>query len=439
MDIANNSKASGLNFCLGNWTAMGTDILAAIRHFGERGQIVYGHAQGVQGTVPKFQECFLDEADCDFLAVLQAFKEVGFDSAPASGTLSTHALRKRDWRAGICLRSWVSAGTTEGSWILGVGLTWNRTYVGGASLPRLGGQMQYRRFGKTNWQVSEIGLGGSWFYGRPEFGLKPFSYGARIVERALELEINYFDTAPLYGQGRSEEVLGAALKGVTEPYYLATKVGYYPEPFDYTRDTVWRGFEASLKRLQRDKVDLLQIHEAEQAGWDGIFGAGRTLETLLEIQEQGLTQHIGLTGSDLELMRDVLKESDVFVSVITFLKYDLLTQQAKEILVPTAAERDVAVITASPLHAGLLGSKRELWMQNSRFADLYDKLEQVEVLLADQPEDITHIALRYLLSDSRVSILLSGVASIEELETSVSVADGHYLPPELIAQIEAIK
>ena len=299
--------------------------------------------------------------------------------------------------------------------------------------------MQYRRFGKTDWQVSEIGLGGSWFYGRPEFGLKPFSYGARIVERALELGINYFDTAPLYGQGRSEEVLGAALKGVTEPYYLATKVGYYPEPFDYTRDTVWRGFEASLKRLQRDKVDLLQIHEAEQAGWDGIFGTGRTLETLLEIQEQGLTQYIGLTGSDLKLMRDVLKASDVFVSVITFLKYDLLTQAAKKILVPTAAERDVAVITASPLHAGLLGSKRELWMQSGRFADLHDKLEQVEALLTDQPEDITHIALRYLLSDPDVSILLSGVASIEELETSVSVADGHHLPPELIAQIEGIE
>ena len=260
-----------------------------------------------------------------------------------------------------------------------------------------------------------------------------------LSERALELGINYFDTAPLYGQGRSEEVLGAVLKGVTEPYYLATKVGYYPEPFDYTRDTVWRGFEASLKRLQRDKVDLLQIHEAEQAQWEGIFGAGRTLETLLEIQEQGLTKYIGLTGSDLGLMRDVLKESDVFVSVITFCKYDLLTQEAKEILVPTAAERDVAVITASPLHAGLLGSKRELWMENGRFADLYNKLEQVEALLADQPEDITHIALRYLLSDSRVSILLSGVASIEELETSVSVADGHYLPSKLIAQIEVLE
>ncbi len=85
MEVADNSSASGLNFCLGNWTAMGTDILAAIRHFGGRGQIVYGHAQGVQGTVPSFRECFLDEADCDFLAVLRTFKEVGFNSVLLPG------------------------------------------------------------------------------------------------------------------------------------------------------------------------------------------------------------------------------------------------------------------------------------------------------------------------------------------------------------------
>ena len=297
--------------------------------------------------------------------------------------------------------------------------------------------MQYRRFGKTEWQVSEIGMGGSWFYGRPEEGLQPVSHGVAVVERALELGINYFDTAPLYGKGRSEEVLGTALKGVTQPYYLATKVGYYPEPFDYTRDAVWRGFEDSLKRLQRDKVDLLQIHEAEKAGWEGIFGKQRTLETLLEIQEQGLTQHIGLTGSDLELMRDVLKESDVFVSVITFLKYDLLTQSAKEILVPTAAERDVAVICASPLHAGLLGSKRDRWVDQGRYADLFDKMERVETLLADQNEDMAHLGLRYLLSDPRVKVVLSGVADIAELEVSISVSDGVHLPAELIEEIDA--
>jgi len=298
--------------------------------------------------------------------------------------------------------------------------------------------MRLRRFGRTGWQVSEIGLGGSWFYGRPEEGLKPLSYGVCIVERALELGINYFDTAPLYGRGRSEEALGTALQGVTMPHYLATKVGYYPEPFDYSRDAVWRGFEASLKRLRRDRVDLLQIHEAEQAGWEGIFGKGRALEALSEIQEQGLAQYLGLTGSDLELMRAVLMESDRFVSVLTFCQYDLLVQEAKEILAPAAAQRDVAVIAASPLHGGLLGSKRDHWMKHGRFADHYDNLKRVEALLNDQPEDIARIALRYLLSDSRVSVVLSGAATIEELEASASVSDGRYLPEELIERIETI-
>lgn len=298
--------------------------------------------------------------------------------------------------------------------------------------------MHYRAFGKTGWQVSEIGLGGSWFYGRPEMGLKPVSHGVGVVERALELGVNYFDTAPLYGRGRSEEVLGVALKGVTEPYYLATKVGYFPEPFDYTRDAVWRGLDASLKRLKRDRVNLIQIHEAEKAGWDGLFGKGRTLETLLEIQSQGICDHIGLTGSDLDLMSRALKETDAFVSVITFCKYDLLTQEATQDLVPTAAEQDVAVICASPLHAGLLGSKKEHWMAQDRFTDLYDRLEAIEDLLKDQKEPLTRTALRYLLSDQRVTMLLSGVSDIGELEDCVAVSDGAYLPEDLIREIEEI-
>lgn len=74
-----NSPASGLNFCLGNWTATGIDTIAAIDHFGRRGQIIYGHAQGVRGAVPSFRECFLDESDCDFLGVIEALNTVGFD------------------------------------------------------------------------------------------------------------------------------------------------------------------------------------------------------------------------------------------------------------------------------------------------------------------------------------------------------------------------
>ncbi len=297
--------------------------------------------------------------------------------------------------------------------------------------------MKYRRFGKSDWQVSEIGLGGSWFYGRPEFGLKPFSHGVAIVERALELGINYFDTAPLYGKGRSEEVLGHALKGVEQPYYLATKVGYFPEPFDYTRDTVLRGFEASLKRLQRDRVDLVQIHESEQAGWEGVFGPGRTLEALRELQEQGLTTHIGLTGSDLPLMTSILDEVDDFTSVITFLKYDMLVQDAQQDLIPSTRRNDAALICASPLHGGLLGSKRDHWRESGRFSQLYARQERVEAVLARHGLDSVDAGLRYLLSDDSVGMLLSGVDSIEELETSVAASTAGPLPVSVIDEINA--
>ncbi|MDP6506814.1 MAG: aldo/keto reductase [Planctomycetota bacterium] len=296
--------------------------------------------------------------------------------------------------------------------------------------------MNYRRFGKTEWQVSEIGMGGSWFYGRPEYGLLPPEHGIAIIERAFELGINSFDTAPLYGKGRSEKVVGMALKNETRPYYLATKVGYSPEPFDYTRDTVWRGFEDSLERLDRDSVDLIQIHEAEQAGWDGIFGKGMCLQALHEMKEQGLVKEIGLTGSDLDLMTDALKTGE-FVSVITFLKYDMLVQTAKEKLIPTAIENDVAIILASPLHAGLLGSKRDQWLEK-RFSGLRSKVERIEALLADQNQPISQLGLRYLLADANVSLLLSGVSSIEELEDSAAASASGPLPQSLVEIIERV-
>ena len=297
--------------------------------------------------------------------------------------------------------------------------------------------MEYRSFGKTGWRVSEIWLGGSWFYGRSEMGLKPVSHGVSVVQRALELGINYFDTAPLYGKGRSEEVLGEALRGVIEPYYLATKVGYYPEPFNYTRDDVWRGIDASLKRLKRDHLHLLQLHESEQAGWEGIFGKGRALEAMLEAKEQGIADEVGLTGSDLDLMARVLEETDVFVSVITFLKYDLLTQEARDKLIPTAVDREVAVICASPLHGGLLGSTRDRWVQRERFSELHPRLRQIESLLENEEEPIERIGLRYL-SDPRVSLVLSGVQDIAELEASCSVSDSRHLDAGLIEAIEGM-
>jgi L-galactose dehydrogenase len=297
--------------------------------------------------------------------------------------------------------------------------------------------VRYRTFGRTGWQVSEIGLGGAWFYGRPEWGILPPEHGIAVVHRALELGINYIDTAPLYGKGRSEEILGLALEATDRPCYLATKVGYYPEPFDYSRDCVWRGFEESLKRLRKDRVDLIQIHESEVAGWDRIFGKGGTLEALKEMRDQGLVGDVGITGADLDLLTRAVATGE-FASVITYLKYDLLVQTANETLIPTAAEHGVGVICASPLHFGLLGSKRDDFLREGRFPEAHGRLRQLDAILANEPEPMSRLGLRYLLSNPNVTVVLSGVATVEEVEDSAAVSDGRPLDPALIQQIEAL-
>ena len=103
-----------------------------------------------------------------------------------------------------------------------------------------------------------------------------------------------------------------------------------------------------------------------------------------------------------------------------------------------AAPKRRSAAAASPLHAGLLGSKRDTWMAQGRYADLYPKLEKLEALLADEEGDMPDHGLRYLLSDPQVSVILTGAATADALATSTAVSDGRHLSRELIAKIESI-
>ncbi len=111
-------------------------------------------------------------------------------------------------------------------------------------------------------------------------------------------------------------------------------------------------------------------------------------------------------------------------------------QDARQALVPAAVAADAALICASPLHAGLLGSRRDHWRRQGRFEDRYERLERVEKVLARHGLSPADAGLRYLLSDPRVATVLSGVDSVAELERSVAASDAGPLDAELIRQIE---
>jgi aryl-alcohol dehydrogenase-like predicted oxidoreductase len=168
------------------------------------------------------------------------------------------------------------------------------------------------------------------------------------------------------------------------------------------------------------------------------------MEALREIRDQGLVSHIGVTGANLELLTRLVSTGE-FASVITYLKYDLLVQSANETLIPTAASHNTAVVLGSPLHMGLLGSQRNAMLEEGKFSDVHDKLRRLEAMLraegvlGDDPEELPRLGLRYLLSNPNVTTLLSGVATVAEIEVSAAVSEKPHLDPELIRKIEALE
>jgi len=293
--------------------------------------------------------------------------------------------------------------------------------------------LRHRSFGRLGWQVSEVGLGGAWLAGRG--GNLTVEQGAEIVHAALALGVNYIDTARYYG--RSEETLGVALEGVTQPYYLATKAGCVPHNFDYSADAVLRSFETSLRLLRRDRVDLLQIHDANSAGWDRVMRKGGALTALHRLQREGVVAAVGVTGRNPDILARFVA-TDEFDSVLSYCDYDLTTRLAREVLLPVATEHRVAVVLGSPLRVGLLGLPRDAALPGHA-APLHPKLERLFDLAEREGMPLRHLALRYLLSDADVATVLTGAGSADELRDALAAAAAGPLTSDVLAEIREIQ
>ena len=187
--------------------------------------------------------------------------------------------------------------------------------------------MRYRTLGQTGLQVSELGMGGlfvsSFAAEREE--------GCRAIRRALELGVNYVDTAPGYRD--SEEVLGVALAGVEQPYTLSTKLGGRPQPFDaQDKDALRRSVETSLRLLGRDQLDILMIHEPDRPGqydwwtdWQDL--AGPVLDVADELRNAGVIKYLGLGGTTAYVLAHLVR-SGKFDVVLTAFNYSLLWREA---------------------------------------------------------------------------------------------------------------
>jgi aryl-alcohol dehydrogenase-like predicted oxidoreductase len=208
--------------------------------------------------------------------------------------------------------------------------------------------MNYRRLGKTGLKVGEISMGGlfvaSFATAKEE--------ARRAVHRALELGVNYIDTAP--GYYNSEEVLGYALEGVSQPYILSTKLGGRPLPFNPQDKAALRAsVEESLRLLKRKTIDILMIHEPDRPGqydWytDHDRFTGPVVDLLQELKAEGIIRFCGLGGTTAyELPRII--DTGVYDVVLTAFNYSLLWQEALWEVLPAAKRQGMGIVIGSPL------------------------------------------------------------------------------------------
>ena len=262
------------------------------------------------------------------------------------------------------------------------------------------------RFGKTDRMVTRLGLGGFPFGGVNEAaGWNPFTPEGRAtaiatIRYAAECGINYFDTAPGYGDGNSESIFGEALEGVHMPYTLATKCPWQGVGAAEVRTSV----EASLRRLRRETVDVVQFH-------GGMFTEGETrhileegpLEALMHLRREGKVRFLGFSCEEPFTALPLLA-SGLFD--VVQLRYNLLNHQAAEHALPKAKEADVGVAIMRPMTSGIL--QRIL-------------RDIAPAWLAAQ--DPYEVCLRFVLSDPRVHTALVGARWPHEIDRNVRLTE----------------
>lgn len=300
--------------------------------------------------------------------------------------------------------------------------------------------MNMRTLGRTGLRVSELSLGGLFV---SSIG-GPFEQAREATLRALDLGVNYVDTAPTYLN--SEEVFGAILSGVDAPVIVSTKLGGRPQPFDpRNRDHLYRSFDESLRLLRRDSVDILMIHEPDRPGqydwwtdWDRPDGP--VMDVLADLKQRGLIRFTGLGGTTAyEIAR--LIRTGAFDVVLTAFNYSLLWREAEIEVLPAAAKQNMGIIVGSPLQQGALARRYDdevlhgaPWLSKPRRAQyraLYAYLDDIGMSLAEA-------GIRFVLSNPVVTCTLMGARSAQEVEENVAAAEKGPLPPDVKARLDEI-
>ncbi|MBI2917163.1 MAG: aldo/keto reductase [Chloroflexi bacterium] len=321
--------------------------------------------------------------------------------------------------------------------------------------------MRYRKLGNTGLEVSEIAFGGGNNGGilfRP-----PPAVRLEAVRHALELGINWFDSAPAYGDGQSEENLGWALKELGATPHVSTKVSIPAGELGDLKGGALRSAERSLTRLGRSAVDVLQIHHPitmrrgtrrNSLSVEDVLGPGGVLDALQELKGQGHVRFFGFTGLGETEAIHALVCSGQFNTIQAY--YNLLNPSAGEavpsgfsaqdyrMLIPLAASQGMGVLAIRTLAGGALagqarggGGGHTLSPGSEYDADL-ERAVKVRQALREETGTLPQTAMRYVLSHPSVSTVLVGFSSVEHIDEAVRCAASPGLSPASLARLQRL-
>ena len=314
-------------------------------------------------------------------------------------------------------------------------------------------RLEQRPFGRTGEQVTAISLGG---VGLPRVS---FADGVATVHRALELGINYLDTAPLYSRGLAQAILGVALEDRREPHLLATKLGHLAQPSRFrSPDALHTQFEENLRLLRRESVDVLLVHEADQHHWwsdepsdsplvdlatEYDVANAPVMQVLREVQAAGRCRYIGITGNSPDHLAHILRAAEMDACLSAF-NYGVIDRGIRRQLLPAAGERGVAVLLGGVFRQGRLVVIRPEWLQTPpRWPDwmtpeVQRRVVRLAALQQDSGLSLTTLTLRYLVADRSIATILVGAATPAEIEESVAAVQAGPLASELHRAVEAL-
>ena len=300
--------------------------------------------------------------------------------------------------------------------------------------------MDKRRVGQTKLEIDSLGLGGAPLGGN--FVDLGYAQAEELIQAAKNIGIGYFDTAPWYGFGRSERVMGDVLRG--SEYILSDKVGRLlapgpvknpadfgmvdPLPFnvvyDYSYDGIMRAYEDNLQRLGLDRIDILLVHDIGefQHGQDHVkhfknleSGGYRAMD---ELRTAGLIKAIGLGVNENKVCMDALAIGDWDVFLLAG-RYTLLEQTAIDTLFPACRKAGTSIICGGPFNSGILVG-RDSWNYAKAPKDVIDKARALGVVADEFGIPLPAAALQFPLGDEIVSSVIPGPRDKGELEQIVT-------------------